>query len=221
MTFVEYPKPNSKLGKETGKRRGGRPSRREAELLTEAIIDAAEQEFLEQGFGGANIETIAAKAGTAKQTIYSKFNSKENLFIAVSSRILAASLPERPEHQGSVHEQLRAVSKEMLAAILNPKLIRMHSIITAEAARFPELARLTDEDETFPGRILMRTIIADAARRGEIRCDNPQRAMEMLQTMVVSAPLRWEALSLRQFDQAAQAQWADYAVDLFLHGCLP
>lgn len=187
----------------------------------EAIIDAAEKEFLEQGFGGANIEAIAAMAGTAKQTIYSKFSSKENLFIAVSSRILATSLPDKKEPQGSVREQLLAVAKDMLAAILNPKLIRMHSIITAEAARFPELARLSDEDETFPGRNRMRAIIAGAARHGDIRCDDPQRAMEMLQTMVVSAPLRWEALSLRQFDQAAQAQWAAYAVDLFLYGSQP
>lgn len=52
------------------------------------IIDAAEQLFKEVGFKNAKMEDLASAAGITKVTLYSYFQSKENLYMAVTYRAL-------------------------------------------------------------------------------------------------------------------------------------
>jgi AcrR family transcriptional regulator len=59
-------------------------SRREKAARTRAaIVDAAHAEFLERGFHGATIVSIAKRAGVASQTVYFVFNTKAELISAV------------------------------------------------------------------------------------------------------------------------------------------
>lgn len=53
-----------------------------------AIIDAAEKVFGEVGFKNAKMDDIAKKAGITKVTLYTYFQSKENLYLAVTHRAL-------------------------------------------------------------------------------------------------------------------------------------
>jgi len=203
------------------RRRGGRPGRADTERLGAAILAAAEKVFLAEGFGGARMEAIAAAAGTTKQTVYARFGSKEALFVEVSNGLLKERFAPVSAGSGSLREALVQVADQMLAAMLDPRLVRMHCIITAEAERFPELARLTERDEAFPGRAIQHRLLAEAAALGEIDCPDPHRAMLMLQHMVLSAPLRAASLGLDTFDANACREWTRYAVDLFLNGAYP
>ena len=204
------------------RRRGGRPGRTEAETLSRAILAAAERAFLSEGFGGARMEAIAAAAGTTKQTVYARFGGKEALFVAVSGALLKDRFTSASPTPGPLREALVQVADEMLTAMLDPKLVRMYGIITAEATRFPELARMTDEDDTFPGRVIMLRLLTEAAARDEIVCEDPHQAMIMLQNMVLSEPLRSAALSLGKFPQSGDLNaWSRFAVNLFLDGARP
>src|SRR5271163_5372205 len=60
-------------------RRPGRPRSEQAE---QAIIEATLDLFAEQGFEGACVEAVAARAGVGKATIYRRWTSKEELLIA-------------------------------------------------------------------------------------------------------------------------------------------
>ncbi|MGA2492685.1 MAG: TetR family transcriptional regulator C-terminal domain-containing protein [Roseiarcus sp.] len=53
-----------------------------------AILAAAEAEFAEQGFGGATMAAIAARAGVPKPNVYYYFPTKERLYRAVVERVL-------------------------------------------------------------------------------------------------------------------------------------
>jgi TetR/AcrR family transcriptional regulator len=53
-----------------------------------AILSAAEAEFAEQGFGGATMAAIAARAGVPKPNVYYYFSTKERLYRAVVERVL-------------------------------------------------------------------------------------------------------------------------------------
>jgi len=53
-----------------------------------AILAAAEAEFAEQGFRGATIAAIAARAGVPKPNVYYYFPTKERLYRAVVERVL-------------------------------------------------------------------------------------------------------------------------------------
>jgi len=52
------------------------------------ILAAAEAEFAEQGFGGATMAAIAARAGVPKPNVYYYFPTKERLYRAVVERVL-------------------------------------------------------------------------------------------------------------------------------------
>ncbi|MCR5435652.1 MAG: TetR/AcrR family transcriptional regulator [Treponema sp.] len=51
--------------------------------ISKRLIEVAEKEFLEHGFEGSSIRTIAEKAQTSPRAIYTRFENKEALFAAV------------------------------------------------------------------------------------------------------------------------------------------
>jgi AcrR family transcriptional regulator len=50
------------------------------------ILTFASEIFAEDGFGGANIQTVADRAGISKPLVYNYFGSKEGLFLACIER---------------------------------------------------------------------------------------------------------------------------------------
>lgn len=200
------------------RRKGGRPARADAQKLQLAILDAAEDIFLEHGFSNGAIDTIAAKAGTSKQTIYARFGSKEALFIAVSNRMLAPRfdhifVSDRPLRDALIH-----VAEQILTAMLDSKMVRMHSIIMAEAVRFPQLAKLSDEDQHFPGRAALLTVLDRDPMTSPISTTDKHRMMLMLQDMILAGPLRSAGLGLHIPPLEEQREHAKMAVDIFLGG---
>ncbi len=66
---------------------GTQPKReRDAEVARQAILDAAEQVFSENGFDGARIDAIAAAAGYNKSLIFHYFGDKLGLYAGVVQR---------------------------------------------------------------------------------------------------------------------------------------
>ena len=49
----------------------------------DAIIEAATRLFLSKGFSGVSMEEIAKGSSVAKQTLYSYFKGKDDLFRAI------------------------------------------------------------------------------------------------------------------------------------------
>ena len=54
-----------------------------AEVIREAILDAAERAFGELGFADAKMTDVAERAGMAAGTLYNYFDSKESIFRAL------------------------------------------------------------------------------------------------------------------------------------------
>lgn len=57
-------------------------------LKESKIIDAAEHVFSEVGYSNAKMEAVAKKVGVSKGTVYFYFDTKENLYMAVTYRAL-------------------------------------------------------------------------------------------------------------------------------------
>jgi len=64
-----------------------RPGRPRSEQAEQAIIEATLDLFAEQGFEGACVEAIAARAGVGKATIYRRWPNKEELLLAAFSSL--------------------------------------------------------------------------------------------------------------------------------------
>ncbi|NHA69193.1 TetR/AcrR family transcriptional regulator [Phycicoccus flavus] len=123
--------------------RGLRPSSRRKRA---AVLDAAEQVFLEAGFTDARVDDVAERSGVAKQTVYTYFGSKEGLFATVVERANAAAagavhrdepLPSTP---AELVTWLEAAARHQLDAVLAPRVIGLRRLVVAEARRHPALA---------------------------------------------------------------------------------
>lgn len=60
---------------------------RKAEVVTRRILDAAQAEFMAEGFERANIDSVQKALGGSKATIFRHFPTKRVLFLAVIERI--------------------------------------------------------------------------------------------------------------------------------------
>src|ERR1700722_12611485 len=60
-----------------------RPTRGE---VRDRILDAASKVFAAEGFAGATIDAIGQAAGFTKGAVYSNFESKDELFLALLDR---------------------------------------------------------------------------------------------------------------------------------------
>ena len=58
-----------------------------SEMREEQILQAAEEIFIQKGFGNARMEDIANETGLSKGTIYLYFKSKDDLIIATLERV--------------------------------------------------------------------------------------------------------------------------------------
>lgn len=73
---------------------GGAKSRRRGAELEDAILDAAWEQLLAEGFSRFTIDTVASRAGTSKPVLYRRWANREDLFrAAVRHRGETRSLP--------------------------------------------------------------------------------------------------------------------------------
>jgi AcrR family transcriptional regulator len=121
----------------------GRPPKELAGEVEERVLDAARRIFLERGFEGASVDEIAQAARSGKQTIYTRFRNKRELFTAVVSRDIATRIAQSGNAVPSgatIEERLVSAGIFMLQASLEPGRIGLMRLAIAETHRFPDLA---------------------------------------------------------------------------------
>jgi AcrR family transcriptional regulator len=205
------------------RRRGGRPSRDEAALLGERILDAATELFLAEGYGATSIEAIAQRAQISKRTFYHRFPDKAAVFAAVVHRIIQGLRPPAgtPLYEGgSLEEVLRRLARLLLRAALAPMALALSRLMVAEGQRFPELAAIAASEGSraeVVGQIA--AMLSREARAGRLAIDRPEFAAEQFLQIVISLPQRRALVLGQPMSEIELDAWADDCVDLFLNGC--
>src|SRR6202795_2941727 len=80
----------------TAPARGGRPR---SERAHQAILTAARQLLIEEGFAAMRLEHVAARAGVGKATIYRRWASKEALAEDLLAELAAPHIAVRSEER--------------------------------------------------------------------------------------------------------------------------
>lgn len=121
----------------------GRPSVEQVKALERAILDSALQVFLEEGFAGAAMEGVAARANVTKVTVYARYPNKEKLFLAVIDDRIAAWAVNgyRRDLRHDLPTMLTHFATTFLRQSLTDDVHAFSTMILAEARRFPDLAR--------------------------------------------------------------------------------
>ncbi|HJV42597.1 TetR/AcrR family transcriptional regulator [Caulobacter sp.] len=110
-----------------------------------AIVEAAREAFLRDGYDGASMERIAKDAGVSIMTLYRHAEGKDDLFSAV---IAQACHPADQAEQARIDESLRKPLPEILVfigvmfqeRIASPATTALFRTVMVETLRFPHLA---------------------------------------------------------------------------------
>ena len=103
------------------------------------IVEAARRIFMDQGFGGASMDAIAAAADVSKATLYAYFGSKEDLFAHVVTQAGQSRVKSLDLEDVDPRTLLHDAAREITNLILSPDTVAMYRIIMSEARNFPDL----------------------------------------------------------------------------------
>lgn len=106
-----------------------------AEQKQHAIVSAAEELFLQQGYGVISMDQIAKKAGVTKQTVYRYFASKNELFAAVMQRVQTAKSEAYCFGSKTIGEELTGFASYLLSFHLQEQALGLYRIMLTEAAQ--------------------------------------------------------------------------------------
>lgn len=130
-------------GPKTFTRKPGRPTASQAAAISEAIVRAATELFLAEGFDGASMEAVAARAGVPKTTLYKRYGDKKALLRAVletrRADWSAAASQENWKLTGNPRERLAHYARIVLTWSMSPD-VRAFRALAASAWSRPEEA---------------------------------------------------------------------------------
>jgi AcrR family transcriptional regulator len=202
------------------------PRPRAARLASAPVIlEAAATLFLRNGYLGTSVDDIAALAHVSKQTVYTHFVDKEQLFaelirgnISRADAFIEAATAGLGETNALEHD-LRAFARRHLRAVVQPEAVQLRRLMIGEAGRFPDLAH------EYYGRVPQRVIAALAQQLGRLaergvlrRVRDPSLAANHLAWLILGPPL--DAAMFRTAGEGLKPtdldRFADAAVDVFL-----
>jgi AcrR family transcriptional regulator len=201
----------------------GRPTRAQAELRHEELLDRALELFLESGFELVTIDAIAAAVGMTKRTVYARYQDKAALFKASVQRAIDRWLvPIEALHavdSDDIEATLTAVARIRMANAISPAGLRLQRIINAESYRFPEIFTLAYEQGMRPTIEFLTEVLRRHSDAGTVKITKPEIAATSFLSMVVGGPTRAIVWG-RPVDEPALEERLHFCVRLFLDGAL-
>jgi TetR/AcrR family transcriptional regulator, mexJK operon transcriptional repressor len=200
------------------RRARGRPRLEDVADIESELVEVALSEFLKHGYGGTSMATIVKAAGVSKTTLYSRFASKQDLFIAmmkkmvegnISARIRAVESPSRP-----LADMLREFAYQSLEIGLDPIHFGVIRLIYGESHRFPEL-REAGEALAQASRNGILNIITDYAEREGLTFANPGIPAQFLSLALRGVHFAVVLSGTRELD-AQKREEVDRMIDLLV-----
>jgi AcrR family transcriptional regulator len=148
---------------EPGRRR---PGRRRSEGSRHAILQAATELVVEQGYAAVSIEKIAQRAGAGKQTIYRWWPSKGDVLMEALARKAEAHIPLPDE--GSWAADLRRMLDDSFALARAPQLGELLRALMVEAQLDPEFGTRFRAEFLERRRAALATLVERARKRGDL-----------------------------------------------------
>lgn len=166
----------------------GRP--RDPERM-KRVIEAASEQFLEQGYDRASMEAVALAAGVSKMTLYNYFPSKDALFeacVACRTDGIFADVSDDRLDPAHPEEALRLIAQQFLALMRADDVLRIHRILFGLASTHPDVcARFF---KAGPERITARVrgYLDAAVSAGSLRIDNTALAADQFLALQLGRP---------------------------------
>jgi len=181
---------------------------RDAARTRAKIMEAARDEFAARGFAGARIESIARRAGIAKQLLYHYFASKEALF----EETLRSKYEQHRAAIGDDEGPGALFVRQFRAACRDPVWMRF---LTWEAAEHADSGRITAESSRREAIARQAARVAERQTRGELPADLPADLLQLAVYALAIYPIAFaqttEMITGRSPEDAQfQADWTAF-----------
>ena len=161
------------------------------------VLDAARRVFLARGYHGATLEQIADEAGFSKGVVYSQFDSKADLFLA----LLEARISERAAENARLAVSLPGSEQGLLALVdhlargdqAKPGWLLLVIEFRVHAARDAELSRRYAAAHARTVEALAGVLAEVFARDGQALAAEPRRLAGLLLAFSAGAALEQAA----------------------------
>jgi TetR/AcrR family transcriptional regulator, mexJK operon transcriptional repressor len=191
-----------------------------------AILAAATDVFLRNGYLGASMDEVAARAAVSKQTVYKQFADKEHLFAEIILGTTAqlvdgfeAAYTTALDEATDARPALRELARRFLDSLMQPDVLRLRRLVIAEADRFPEVSGAWFERGFHRSIVLLGEALQRMAGRGLLReLPDPTLAAYQFAGLLMYKPMNQVMFAGTHAgpptDEAEKI--ADHAADAFL-----
>lgn len=187
-----------------------------------AILAGAFEIFTSQGYAAASMARIAKAAGVSKPTLYSYFQDKEGLFIALVQQLLhksnqiASNLPAGAEMPIPPEALLRKMATSFLnEAASNKPFLTLMRLIIGESEQFPELAQAFVRELTKP---MLERLSAYLANHPQLAFSDPEIAARVFSGSMVHYLIVQEMMNGKEIMPLERDRMVDGLVDLMMAG---
>lgn len=199
------------------------PLRQGSPVKRAAIVRAALDVFVREGYARASVDAIAASAGVSKRTIYDYYGDKEQLFLSTLEETKEAQAVAFHELLGRTLVQVddietaltlfgREFATEIARSVQRAAVMRL---TIAEASHFPALLERTATNNSVQRALADR--LAELAEQGLLDIPDPMEAAEILALLVTGRVNNRSWYGAVQLDDAEIAQLVAGGVRIFLH----
>jgi AcrR family transcriptional regulator len=198
------------------------PKRLSGEARTERLLDVAAKFFLEKGYEGTSVGEIAREAHASKETVYSRYASKAELFLAVMRRqtdIMATELNAVLVPDTPMEEALQGFGVVIVGRMISRPSMSMQRVLALESTRFPDLPRLFFE--LGPARVIstLARYLCEQMVLGRLRQLDAEAAAHHFLSLLTAETMMRVNLGIKPIPTLEEARRkVKAAVDVFLHG---
>src|ERR1700679_3507032 len=141
-------------------------SHRRGEHVRQTVLAAAFDELVANGFDGATVAGVAKRSGVHETTVYRRWTTRENLFVAALMARSADAIPA-PD-TGSTREDLLTIVREVVAYVGSPA-----GTAVLRAATVPVDDAYSEARKAFWAHRLdsLAPVVARGIERGDLRAD--------------------------------------------------
>lgn len=191
------------------------------EAKRQQILDSATVLFTEQGYAATSMDLIANNADVSKQTVYSHFGSKDELFSAsIEYKCETAQILDLTSLDlSNLYGTLFQLAQRFVEIIISKEACAMHKICAFESNTYPQVSELFYK--AGPLRVIdeVTQLMTVLDKKGLLTIENPRSAS--VQFLNIMKGELWMQVEFNVAERASKQEMDDYlrsSVTVFIKG---
>jgi AcrR family transcriptional regulator len=185
-------------------------AKKEQQILQGALV-----EFLENGYAGTSMDRIAQAAGVSKQTVYSHFKGKEDLFKALIKKVAddKFQLVWAQPLKGNPEKVLKELALRLLKEVKNREHLSFIHLLITESKKHPDLGKLFLANVAKPAIVLLANYLQETP---QLSLENPQAVAHIFVGTLINFVLTQEMLHGKEIMPISEETLIDTLINLIL-----